>query len=102
MFLILLCVLLFVCDSFLFIFFFFSSRRRHTICALVTGVQTCALPIWELPPYDLQEHVRPAAGFDATATIERIDFDLGMFVPNVSDEVQLRITNEASVPKQEN
>src|SRR3546814_3184270 len=25
---------------------FFSSRRRHTSCALVTGVQTCALPIW--------------------------------------------------------
>src|SRR3546814_18321127 len=29
-----------------FIFFFFSSRRRHTRCALVTGVQTCALPIF--------------------------------------------------------
>src|SRR3546814_5831973 len=29
-----------VCSS-----FFFSSRRRHTRCALVTGVQTCALPI---------------------------------------------------------
>src|SRR3546814_5388723 len=28
--------------------FFFSSRRRHTIFALVTGVQTCALPILEL------------------------------------------------------
>src|SRR3546814_4918611 len=28
------------------VFFFFSSRRRHTICALVTGVQTCALPIY--------------------------------------------------------
>src|SRR3546814_8906010 len=27
--------------------FFFSSRRRHTSCALVTGVQTCALPIFE-------------------------------------------------------
>src|SRR3546814_5477891 len=27
------------------ILFFFSSRRRHTRCALVTGVQTCALPI---------------------------------------------------------
>src|SRR3546814_1979391 len=27
------------------LFFVFSSRRRHTICALVTGVQTCALPI---------------------------------------------------------
>src|SRR3546814_1400522 len=26
---------------------FFSSRRRHTSCALVTGVQTCALPIWD-------------------------------------------------------
>src|SRR3546814_7727395 len=28
------------------VFFFFSSRRRHTSCALVTGVQTCALPIY--------------------------------------------------------
>src|SRR3546814_8447549 len=36
------------------VFFFFSSRRRHTRCALVTGVQTCALPIFlgahTLPP----------------------------------------------------
>src|SRR3546814_10858760 len=30
--------------------FFFSSRRRHTRCALVTGVQTCALPIYGLAP----------------------------------------------------
>src|SRR3546814_17020090 len=30
--------------------FFFSSRRRHTRCALVTGVQTCALPISSLLP----------------------------------------------------
>src|SRR3546814_5605801 len=32
--------------------FFFSSRRRHTRCALVTGVQTCALPIYagRMPP----------------------------------------------------
>src|SRR3546814_9921492 len=30
------------------VFFFFSSRRRHTRCALVTGVQTCALPIYML------------------------------------------------------
>src|SRR3546814_2387125 len=29
--------------------FFFSSRRRHTRCALVTGVQTCALPILIFP-----------------------------------------------------
>src|SRR3546814_6305054 len=31
--------------DFAVVFFFFSSRRRHTRCALVTGVQTCALPI---------------------------------------------------------
>src|SRR3546814_11221632 len=29
----------------MYLCFFFSSRRRHTRCALVTGVQTCALPI---------------------------------------------------------
>src|SRR3546814_10600542 len=32
-------------DAYVVFFFFFSSRRRHTRCALVTGVQTCALPI---------------------------------------------------------
>src|SRR3546814_7952651 len=31
--------------------FFFSSRRRHTRCALVTGVQTCALPICRHTPF---------------------------------------------------
>src|SRR3546814_4117365 len=35
---------------FLLFSFFFSSRRRHTRCALVTGVQTCALPIWSICP----------------------------------------------------
>src|SRR3546814_19634127 len=40
------CVILCYVYSLLFFFmFFFSSRRRHTRCALVTGVQTCALPI---------------------------------------------------------
>src|SRR3546814_6107482 len=34
----------------LIVFLFFSSRRRHTICALVTGVQTCALPILNKTP----------------------------------------------------
>src|SRR3546814_10781002 len=36
------CVLSLIC----LFYFFFSSRRRHTRCALVTGVQTCALPIF--------------------------------------------------------
>src|SRR3546814_3090777 len=34
------------------LWFFFSSRRRHTRCALVTGVQTCALPIFLLTHSD--------------------------------------------------
>src|SRR3546814_9414560 len=47
--LVFLCMMFFV-ESFIvmsacFFFFFFSSRRRHTSCALVTGVQTCALSI---------------------------------------------------------
>src|SRR3546814_4460786 len=40
------CIILFV--FFVDFLFFFSSRRRHTRCALVTGVQTCALPIYSV------------------------------------------------------
>src|SRR3546814_3100198 len=39
------------CEAWLF---FFSSRRRHTSCALVTGVQTCALPIFALKGQDVR------------------------------------------------
>src|SRR3546814_2675095 len=46
-----------MCHYFLMCFvFFFSSRRRHTRCALVTGVQTCALPI-------LQKERKPFLGY---------------------------------------
>jgi polyisoprenoid-binding protein YceI len=41
----------------------------------------------------------PSIGFDATATIRRSDFGLGLFAPAVSDDVVLRITTEASAPK---
>src|SRR3546814_8617074 len=44
-------------------FFFFSSRRRHTRCALVTGVQTCALPIWAHDPRDRLPDRNRRAGF---------------------------------------
>src|SRR3546814_17820126 len=40
-------------------FFFFSSRRRHTRCALVTGVQTCALPISPEGGQSMNEMVSP-------------------------------------------
>lgn len=42
---------------------------------------------------------RAAAGFDATTTIKRSDFGVGAYAPNVSDEVELRITTEAVVAK---
>ncbi len=42
---------------------------------------------------------RPAAGFEATTTLKRSDFGVGLYAPNVSDEVTIRITTEAMVPK---
>src|SRR3546814_7863343 len=55
-------------------FFFFSSRRRHTRCALVTGVQTCALPI--CPPSALRGRITTgrrsaAARSDSSGKISR-------------------------------
>lgn len=41
----------------------------------------------------------PSIGFDATASIKRSDFGVGAYVPNVSDELSIRITTEGSVPK---
>src|SRR3546814_4583193 len=46
--------------------FLFSSRRRHTRCALVTGVQTCALPILALVASSLD----PPAMLDRLQAIE--------------------------------
>jgi polyisoprenoid-binding protein YceI len=44
---------------------------------------------------------RPAVGFDATTTLKRSDFGVKLYVPNVSDEITIRITTEAMVPKPE-
>ena len=41
----------------------------------------------------------PTIGFDATTTLSRTEFGVGNYAPAVSDEVRLRITTEASVPK---
>jgi len=43
----------------------------------------------------------PSVGFDATTTIKRSDFGIGAYAPAVSDEVKIRITTEASIPKAE-
>src|SRR3546814_5759515 len=50
------------------VLFFFSSRRRHTRCALVTGVQTCALPIL-LNGYDVVLNSQDAATLEKSLGI---------------------------------
>jgi len=42
---------------------------------------------------------QPAAGFDATATLKRSEFGVDRFLPNIADDIALRITTEAAVPK---
>src|SRR3546814_5772975 len=64
--------MLFLC-SFLF---FFSSRRRHTRCALVTGVQTCALPICCLE--QLCDHAARHPHLAAAEVLDRADRHLGV------------------------
>src|SRR3546814_5702452 len=54
------------------LFFFFSSRRRHTRCALVTGVQTCALPIFKRTAHQhvAARSVERDAGLGAHQTVD--------------------------------
>src|SRR3546814_2812559 len=65
-------------------FFFFSSRRRHTRCALVTGVQTCALPIY------LFQAFRSQAG-------EELVLQDNVFVEQVLPGLILRPLSEAEM-----
>src|SRR3546814_18388976 len=54
------------------VLFFFSSRRRHTRCALVTGVQTCALPIYRIHPVDISAGDQFKPGFLAFSPNNRM------------------------------
>src|SRR3546814_5548145 len=65
------CVRVVLTCVYLCLFFFFSSRRRHTRCALVTGVQTCALPICRLQSRPLPGRRRPEAAGTATCSRRR-------------------------------
>src|SRR3546814_10496688 len=51
--------------------FFFSSRRRHTRCALVTGVQTCALPISLIAPKHRQRRPNKQSNRTREETMDR-------------------------------
>src|SRR3546814_3074594 len=69
------------------LFFFFSSRRRHTRCALVTGVQTCALPI--------SRHTSARSADKASSTLPLTRLSLGS-----SDTVTLVRSEERRVGKE--
>src|SRR3546814_18364953 len=58
---------------------FFSSRRRHTRCALVTGVQTCALPISRLDPCVDEPHVDARADLGREGQLNLGRRDAGAF-----------------------
>src|SRR3546814_4125125 len=77
-----------------FVFFFFSSRRRHTSCALVTGVQTCALPIYVLraleaqniKPYCTNLHRSCGANVERLLNTSDLDPLLGKYLNQLSNE----------------
>src|SRR3546814_10918395 len=54
------------------LFFFFASRRRHTRCALVTGVQTCALPIFYVGRLAVEKNI-PFLKDILLKVVEKID-----------------------------
>src|SRR3546814_3375043 len=92
------------------VLFFFSSRRRHTRCALVTGVQTCALPIYvstaraieflETDGVETPEGlVKVAPGLLKRATIDRLLRSSGLDYarvtrPHAAVRFQARRSNE--------
>src|SRR3546814_2649869 len=57
-----------------YLVFFFSSRRRHTRCALVTGVQTCALPIYKINAATMLGQSKNAFQAEIDSACEIVDF----------------------------
>src|SRR3546814_2071499 len=88
-----------------FFAFFFSSRRRHTICALVTGVQTCALPIlYLLTPDDndtarLLERARAVVA--QAALLQYRNKGAGNALRREQATALLPLCREAGVPRSE-
>src|SRR3546814_14801731 len=61
------------------VFVFFASRRRHTRCALVTGVQTCALPISARRACRNQEKRKEVVMND------KLELDIPVLLPDLPD-----------------
>src|SRR3546814_2285120 len=73
------------------LFFFVASRRRHTRCALVTGVQTCALPISGANP--------AAAEFDARGQYAVIGLVAGLAAVGKNDDLGVDRKRLQSAPE---
>src|SRR3546814_7810009 len=74
--------------------FFFSSRRRHTRCALVTGVQTCALPIFSFNQGRYATPVwSPRGDLIAFTKEHQGQFSIGVMRPDGSGERILSSSN---------
>src|SRR3546814_5512184 len=92
-----------------FVFFFFSSRRRHTSCALVTGVQTCALPIFDalirltvvsviLPLVVFAYQFKPTRGAVKQAATSVLAAGLTFFFTALAVAVSVTLLNEVTSP----
>src|SRR3546814_10027171 len=81
--------------------FFFSSRRRHTSCALVTGVQTCALPICRrrgehFDAFDLFERDSHDRRLKKGSALQTAGANIGIGNPAAVYEDQCSIKTEAA------
>src|SRR3546814_18040344 len=89
---------------FMLFIFFFSSRRRHTRCALVTGVQTCALPILgkSVPAFSLPPMLPDRPGLDsadyATGEPRIVNVFASWCVPCIAEAPQLEAIAERGIP----
>src|SRR3546814_3895940 len=83
------------------LFFFFSSRRRHTRCALVTGVQTCALPISRALLGETRAALSDVQEWSPTALDEKVrgvaeDAEIGL--GKVAQPLRAALTGRATSP----
>src|SRR3546814_5452798 len=76
--------------------FFFASRRRHTRCALLTGVQTCALPIY------IMGVLRPTGrGQHQIAYAPFVDLSLDDALAAIADEIIIDRRRAVAMPAQD-
>src|SRR3546814_6410989 len=82
--------------------FFFSSRRRHTRCALVTGVQTCALPIYvtEVLKDGAKVTVSCAEGDTGFVYEGNIDFAVDEIALDKMPDIPVKIMMNVGTPEQ--